>query len=395
LAIPLLAVGLLPANMITMNSLQIGSAVEMLILALALADHFNIIRKEKARAQKVALEAQQRLVENLQSSESILEERIEERTRALKESEERYRTLVEWTPEPLAVHRDGKVIYVNPAAINRIGAKSAQDLVGKPVLDWIHPDFHQFVLERAKNVAEFGIREPIFEEKFIKADGTVIDVEVQSTEIVFDGESAIQVALRDVTGRKAAADEIMSLAFYDALTGLPNRRLFRDRLQQELKKARRTGNSVALLFIDLDGFKEVNDRFGHAIGDLLLIESAQRIRACVREADTTARLGGDEFIVLVADLTDANDVERVAQAVVEVLAMPFRFGEATVAISGSVGVTLYPGDADDSDTLIRNADQAMYAAKQRGRARYRYFRTPSGGTREEPEDEPYRAAQRG
>jgi diguanylate cyclase (GGDEF)-like protein/PAS domain S-box-containing protein len=377
-AIPLMGMGVLPANILTMNGLQVGSTVEMLLLALALTDRFNMIRKEKTKAQQEALEAQQRLVENLQLSERVLEERIVERTEALKESESRYRTLVERSPEPLAVHRDGKVIYANPAAVKSIGARSAQDLIGKPVLDWIHPDFHQLVLERARNVAEHGVLTPVIEEKFIKMDGTVIDVEVQSTEIVFDGESAIQVALRDITGRKEAADEIMNLAFYDSLTGLPNRRLLLKRLKHALASSARSGRKGALLFIDLDNFKTLNDTLGHDIGDLLLQQVAQRLESCIGEGDTVARMGGDEFVVMLEDLSEheletATRAEAVGEIILAALNQPYQLATHKYKSTPSIGASLFSGHELEVEELLKQADIAMYQAKKAGRNTIRFF----------------------
>lgn len=154
---------------------------------------------------------------------------------------------------------------------------------------------------------------------------------------------------------------------------MPNRRLFRDRLQQETHKAHRSGNQVALLFIDLDRFKEVNDLLGHDAGDQLLVEAASRLTACVRDADTVARLGGDEFTVILTDLRNHPHVEFLAQKIISKLAEPYRLKDEMAHISASVGITLYPADAADPEKLIRNADQAMYAAKGGGRNQFRFF----------------------
>ncbi len=173
--------------------------------------------------------------------------------------------------------------------------------------------------------------------------------------------------------RKRAEDLIWRQANYDAVTNLPNRRLFRDRLEQELHKTQRNSSMLALMFIDLDRFKEVNDTLGHDIGDKLLIEAAQRIRNCVRETDTVARIGGDEFTVILPQLDDIGRVEHVAEKINEVLALPFRFNDDAVFVSGSIGITLYPNDADNAESLIKNADQAMYVAKNNGRNCFSYF----------------------
>ncbi len=194
-----------------------------------------------------------------------------------------------------------------------------------------------------------------------------------------DGTPHRHVALfADVTHRKQTDELIWRQANFDPLTNLPNRSMFQECVALEIKKAQRSELQVALLFIDLDHFKEVNDTLGHHIGDRLLVDAAQRIRACVRESDVVARLGGDEFTVLVPGIgyDDTTIVERVARMILDSLSKPFRLGEEEAYISASIGITLYPGDSQVIEDLYRNADQAMYVAKSQGRNRYSYF-TPA------------------
>ncbi|SNS93019.1 diguanylate cyclase/phosphodiesterase with PAS/PAC sensor(s) [Noviherbaspirillum humi] len=179
--------------------------------------------------------------------------------------------------------------------------------------------------------------------------------------------------MSDISERKETEEIIWRHASFCSLTGLPNRRLFQDRLEQEVRKAHREGDQVALLFIDLDRFKEVNDSLGHEAGDRLLSQVARRLLNCVREGDTVARLGGDEFTVILTDLHDSPKVEVIAQKIIDRLAEPFRIKGETAHVSASVGITLYPCDAADSQGLIRNADQAMYAAKNGERNQFRFF----------------------
>ncbi|MES1982141.1 MAG: EAL domain-containing protein [Pseudomonadota bacterium] len=189
-----------------------------------------------------------------------------------------------------------------------------------------------------------------------------------------DGSVHRYVALfSDVTARKKSDELIWKQANFDILTGLPNRNMFRDRLEQDVKKSERGGTALALLLIDLDQFKEVNDTLGHGTGDILLQETAQRINACVREADTVARLGGDEFTVTLSELADVSHAEHIAQKIIDRLAEPFDLGSGGVYVSASIGITLYPNDATEIDVLIQNADQAMYVAKGKGRNCYSYF----------------------
>jgi len=192
-----------------------------------------------------------------------------------------------------------------------------------------------------------------------------------------DGSVYRRVALfSDITRKKEAEALIWRQANFDLLTKLPNRSMFLDRLGQEIRKARRARTPLALLFIDLDRFKEVNDTLGHSMGDSLLQQAAERLVGCLRDSDTVARLGGDEFTVILGELENSDSVERVAQHILFALAEPFRLGDEVVYISASIGITLYPSDATEIEVLVQNADQAMYAAKRDGRNRCSYF-TPS------------------
>ncbi len=179
----------------------------------------------------------------------------------------------------------------------------------------------------------------------------------------------------DITEKKHKDELIWTQANYDILTNLPNRRLLSDRLEQELKKARRNKLPLAVLFIDLDRFKEINDTLGHAKGDLLLVEAAHRICGCVRETDTIGRLGGDEFTVILPEFGDRLHIERISQAIIDALSKPFYFenDDNGYYISASIGITLYPDDAENIEDLLKHADQAMYQAKQEGRHRFSYF----------------------
>jgi diguanylate cyclase (GGDEF)-like protein/PAS domain S-box-containing protein len=177
----------------------------------------------------------------------------------------------------------------------------------------------------------------------------------------------------DISEKKRNENLIWEQANYDALTGLPNRRLFHDRLEQEIKKAEREHNLLALMFIDLDRFKEVNDTLGHEAGDILLKEAAARISHCVRDTDTLARLGGDEFTVILPGMADTDRLEIIANQIIQTLALPFAIGEASVYVSASIGITIFPNDAAELSSLLKNADQAMYVAKNKGRNQFRYF----------------------
>jgi diguanylate cyclase (GGDEF)-like protein len=184
---------------------------------------------------------------------------------------------------------------------------------------------------------------------------------------------------RDITERKRSEEQVRRSANHDSLTDLPNRGLFRERLEHEVKHSARTGLPLALLFIDLDGFKEVNDRLGHAAGDQLLQQVAHRISSCVRDTDTVARLGGDEFTVILTDVTRPQHIHAIAEKILDELRKPFALAAGQASISGSIGITVFPGDGSTPDELVRNADEAMYAAKNAGRNRYRFFTAATQG----------------
>ncbi len=177
----------------------------------------------------------------------------------------------------------------------------------------------------------------------------------------------------DITERRKSEEIIWRQANFDVLTGLPNRRMFLERLDQEIRKANRAKERIALLFVDLDRFKDVNDSLGHHFGDLLLIEAARRLESCVRETDSVARLGGDEFTVILTGIRSRMDVDRSAAEIVDRLAAPYRLGNEQLIISASVGITLFPDDESSFEQLLKFADQAMYASKEKGRNRYSYY----------------------
>ena len=177
----------------------------------------------------------------------------------------------------------------------------------------------------------------------------------------------------DITATKTHQQQLEHIAHFDALTGLPNRLLLADRLEQAICYAQRQGDLIAIVYLDLDGFKAVNDHYGHALGDILLITVAQRMRDVLREVDTLARIGGDEFVAILVNLDDQQDCEPLLDRLLRAAADPVIINDKVLQVSASIGVTLYPKDESDADKLLRHADQAMYAAKQSGKNRYLYF----------------------
>jgi diguanylate cyclase (GGDEF)-like protein/PAS domain S-box-containing protein len=242
---------------------------------------------------------------------------------------------------------------------------------------FVHPeDAHRISdhiqLELDSREADFVVETEV---RTLSADGNIRWMRIRFKSL--NDEQGFKFKLtgvsQDITEKKRSEETIWKQANFDPLTALPNRRMFQDRLEHEIKKSNRDGSPLALMFIDLDKFKEVNDTLGHDKGDILLADAAQRIAACVRESDTVARLGGDEFTVILPELNDPTCIERIAQAIIDTLVAPFKIGGDTAYVSASIGITLYPDDAANLEILMSNADQAMYASKSAGRNRYSYF----------------------
>jgi diguanylate cyclase (GGDEF)-like protein/PAS domain S-box-containing protein len=416
--------------------------------------------------------------------------------RKLRDSEARYRTLVEWSPDPVLVHRMGTILYVNPSAVRTFGAHHAQELVGRNTATLVHPDYLEQQTARMQAIASGVAVAPMVESRFVRLDGSAFDVEVQGTAIVYEGQGAIHVVVRDITERKRAKerlklaasvfsharegilitnadtrivdvnraffsitgysrDEVLGIqarifrlgehsvsyfeslwhglhthghwsgevwnvrkngeayaelvtisavtdgvgavrnyvvlfmditpmktyqkqledmAHFDALTHLPNRLLLADRLQQAMSQSQRRKQTLAVVFLDLDGFKAVNDHYGHGVGDELLIALSQRMKGALRDGDTLARLGGDEFVAVLVDLQQADDAQPVLERLLQAAADPVAVGEARIQVSASMGIALYPRDGTHADLLLRRADQSMYQAKQAGRNRFSFFR---------------------
>lgn len=415
---------------------------------------------------------------------------------AVREGQARYRALVEWSPMGICVHAKGKILYVNPAAVTMMGANSAGDLIGRTIMDAVHPDFRAMASERIERAMAYGTPAQQVQQRLYTIDGRTIDVEIQSTRIQYQGQTAIQTNVQDVTlrqqaekrvqllatvftharegilitdaegaivevnstftditgytrdealganpdtllssGRHGAAfdrerntalatygywigevwsrrkngevfaeiltisavkdaqgetqnyvalftdisqqkqhqHQLEHMAHYDTLTGLPNRVLLADRLQNAMVQSQRETSSLAVAFLDLDGFKHVNDRYGHRTGDEFLVALALRMKAALRDGDTLSRIGGDEFVVVMGSLHGTQDYEPVLERLLQAAADPVIIGQLTLQVSTSIGVTLYPQDGSDADVLLRHADQAMYVAKQSGKNRFHLF----------------------
>jgi diguanylate cyclase (GGDEF)-like protein/PAS domain S-box-containing protein len=322
-----------------------GGATALLLLGAAI--HFALLARERRRSADV-----------------------------IRAGEERFRTMFEASPIGIALidGASGTFSDVNPR-YREIAGRSEDAFAHHGWLDFVHPDdvagwALQMGRLAAGDVAEF--RTTL---RLVRADGSTVWVEASVVPLQA-GPHLKLCMIEDVTDQKKTEALIWQQANFDPLTQLPNRRMFLDRLQQNVVKSRRDGSRIAILFIDLDHFKEVNDTLGHHQGDVLLVDAARRIAGCVRESDTVARLGGDEFTVILTELQLADRVDAIAQNIIDSLLAPFPLGLEQAFISASIGITLYPDDAASMEDLLKHADQAMYAAKGAGRNRFSYF-TPA------------------
>ena len=286
--------------------------------------------------------------------------------RELHESQERFRRVFEEGAVGMAiVGSDYRFIEVNDALCQMLGYGKAE-LTRLGIRDISHPDDFEPTAEMSRRLFAGELSGYRAEKRYLKKTGDVVWAQLSVSLVHGDaGEPLYSIGvLQDITERKRAEQELQFLALHDTLTGLPNRTLFTDRLQQAILTAGREGQSFGLLVMDMDRFKEVNDSLGHQSGDLLLQQVAARLRGALRQSDTVARLGGDEFGVLPFGVQDVQGSVLAAQKILGARDLPFTLGEATVEVGLSIGIAQYPQHGRDAETLMRRADVAMYVAKR-------------------------------
>lgn len=275
-----------------------------------------------------------------------------------------FEALVEAAPMAIAVHVDGRVVYANRGAEDVLGVRPGQ-VHGMHVLDLVHPDFVELARHRAGELLAGRPLAGSVELDLVRPDGSTVTIEYVSSAIDVDGRTGVCVMACDITERARREAHFAHLAAHDGLTGLPNRILLLDRLEQALARVGRGCAGVLVLFVDLDGFKRVNDEHGHAAGDLLLGLVAERLRSAVRGMDTVARLGGDEFVV-VAELETLDLADHLQSRLEQALNRPYELDAVPMPVPASVGTHLVTQPCEPAQAL-RDADRLMYEAKARRR----------------------------
>ena len=250
----------------------------------------------------------------------------------------------------MVLDEDGKTVLKANHMAERLFGREPGELIGQQI--------GQLVIQHDEGA--MGVR----------ADGSMFPVLAERHVTYQNGRRLFVETVSDVTEQRRNEAHLMGLAFHDALTQLPNRQLFDDRLQMEIARARRHAHQIAVLFVDLDRFKAINDLHGHDMGDSLLKKVANRLRACLRESDTVSRRGGDEFTVILSEVSGPEAAAHVAQQIIEQMHTPFTIRGEVLKIGASVGICMFPSEAHDMSSLVNGADEAMYRAKMQGRGAY-------------------------
>lgn len=285
-------------------------------------------------------------------------------------SEKRYRFLFDNAADCLMIlGLDGTILDINRTGLEQRGY-TRDEIIGMHITQLDQPEFAAKVPKRLDDIEKGGA---VFESAHLRKDGTPMPVEINAKIIELDGKKVFLSVIRDITGRRTAEQKIAQLAHFDMLTKLPNRTLFYDRLEQAVARAKRYKQKFAILFLDLDGFKQVNDEFGHHVGDCLLKMMADRLTENARDMDTVARVGGDEFVFILNNIDHPDNAVLVANKILDSLSRPIVVHGNACMIGCSIGISVFPDDGDDAENLVRMADDAMYMAKKNGKNSYQFF----------------------
>ncbi|MBM4761401.1 PAS domain S-box protein [Bacillus sp. B15-48] len=299
---------------------------------------------------------------------------LEETERELRKSREKYRLITENAFDVIELlDPSGLVEYVSPSNEKLIGY-SAAEYIGQSFLSYIHPDEVSLLKEKFNDMIE-GHNPSTSEIRARHKDGHYIWIESNTAPVVENGEVRQLVTIsRDTTEKKRLQEELEKAAFYDYLSGLPNRQLFHDRLQIAIQQADRSEKKVAVMMLDGNKFKQINDTYGHDAGDAVIVEMAKRLKACVRDNDTVARMGGDEMAIILPEIDSVKVAEQIAERIVQSFQQPFHFQDKEIQMGAGIGVALYPDQTSDYKLLVKYADIALYEAKDANKSEFKFYR---------------------
>lgn len=328
------------------------------------------------RQRVIELEVKGQTVE-LSKANAILKKQIHQRKQAeeaLRRSTGRFQAIFERAAIGIAlIDMEGQIVVTNPA-LEKMLDYHGEELSGKFFSQLTHPDDAKTDLYLFKELVEGKHDHYQIEKRYYRKDGKLVwgHLNVSLVRGIGGEPQFVICMVEDITEHKRAEETIHHLAYYDILTNLPNRTLFHDRLTLALAHARHNQRKLAVMFLDLDRFKNINETLGHAIGDRLLQGVAERLKSCIREGDTIARLGGDEFMLLLPEAFHADDEAKIAQKILEIFKSSFHFEGLELHITPSIGIALYPNDGEDAETLLKKADTALHRAKAQGGNNYQF-----------------------
>jgi diguanylate cyclase (GGDEF)-like protein/PAS domain S-box-containing protein len=364
-----------PAFPLTAARSLILHVLNFLMVGVVISYTTQVIREAMQRAR---LHEDELLEKNreLEAARASLELQVAQRTAEILEQKQYFEALMKNSPLAIAaLDQNYRIVAINDA-FERLFGYNLTEAIGAELDNLIATS--ETLAEAQEYTRRVRSGEQIYGAgKRKRKDGSLVDVEVYGMPVIVAGEQVgILGVYQDVSSRKQAEEQLQYMATHDLLTNLPNRFLYNDRLNQAVAKAKRSDRRFAVLFLDLDGFKEVNDRFGHQKGDGVLQQVAERLKGCLRGSDTLARLGGDEFSLILEDIQDAHSAAAVPQKLLSALVAPFYVDENEIIITASIGVSLYPDDGDATELLLKQADTAMYRAKELGGNKF-VFSNPS------------------
>ncbi|RKD27136.1 PAS domain S-box protein [Ammoniphilus oxalaticus] len=293
----------------------------------------------------------------------------------LRRNEEKYRLITENSSDLISIiDGEANFQYVSPTHTIHLGHRLTE-LESGNLLQWVHPEDREIVSHGIQQMSVTKMMSSQLEFRVQKKSGNYIDVEARVSSILNETGYVLSFVLvmRDITDRKQSEQKIYHLAYHDTLTQLPNRRLFMDRIRKEVRYAKQFQSQLAIIFLDVDRFKQINDSWGHESGDLVLTEVGKRIKQSIRSNDLLARMGGDEFTVMLTNITDMKEAEQVAKRILDSFQKPIKIGKKKHTITCSLGISFFPSDGKSAEELIKRADMALYAVKDQGRNGYLFF----------------------